>query len=250
MNSNSQKCLLVERKDRRLLVPKVTEIKWPKKKFDDLYHWLFVGDGLGIIYDRCHKQNDYVSEGDDAPMTAARDRMIAEARSIVDVAADDLADWLAEEKWQIARTRCWIMEQLKELNDKQQRRASDRQIMDRFRKKSGLIVLSDANRIKYKTPGSPSTVKEHMEAVAINAKAYAAIKWLFKVSIEDGVILTRKAVRTRIMTGRGAEWVDVAAGERVTVGDILREKEPQSISELLRRLSDRMAKAWPGTGTD
>ena len=102
LNSNSLRCLKIEDKDRRLLIPRVTENKWDEQQFTDFYKWLLVGNGLEIILDWCHEYGDYVREGEEAPMTTVKGRMISESRSPLEIEIDDGADELKETKEAVA----------------------------------------------------------------------------------------------------------------------------------------------------
>jgi len=78
--SNSRRALKMEDADRRWFYPELTETPWPKAKFVAFREWL-AGDGLRIIRHWADTFGDYVGPGDQAPMTARKEEMIAGSRS-------------------------------------------------------------------------------------------------------------------------------------------------------------------------
>jgi hypothetical protein len=94
--SNSFKALKFDDEERRWLVPTVTEVRWPKKTFDEFHSWLSSG-GLSIIYNWALNFDDYVEQGDVAPATSRKLDMITESRGDVLNAALDLGKMLAED---------------------------------------------------------------------------------------------------------------------------------------------------------
>lgn len=92
--SNSYGALKIEQSDRRWLIPRVTESKWPEKKFNAFIGWLDSG-GLSIIMHWAkHEWSDYVRNGEDAPMTTSKQEMIEGSRSEATRMAADLANAL------------------------------------------------------------------------------------------------------------------------------------------------------------
>lgn len=96
-NSNSTKALKIENDDRRWFAPRVTEKKWPKKKFDALYQWLSSG-GLSIVKYWAETFGDYVSRGEVAPMTDRKRNMIEESHSEAYKEMRALGEALADHK--------------------------------------------------------------------------------------------------------------------------------------------------------
>ena len=88
--SNSLKALRIESSDRRWLLPYVTEDRWAKEKFDELFQWLGSG-GLNVICDWAHKFQDYVQHGELAPVTDRKREMIEDGRSEAQAEAVALA---------------------------------------------------------------------------------------------------------------------------------------------------------------
>lgn len=78
--SNSRRALRVENDDRRWFYPEVTEVRWPREKFEDLHVWLGSG-GLGIIKRWAEKYGDYIATGDRARMTERKRDLIKNSRS-------------------------------------------------------------------------------------------------------------------------------------------------------------------------
>jgi hypothetical protein len=79
-SSNSMRALKMENDDRRWLYPEVTEVPWPKKKFDELRKWI-EGGGLSIVRAWAEGFGDYVSASERAPMTERKREMIEGSRS-------------------------------------------------------------------------------------------------------------------------------------------------------------------------
>jgi hypothetical protein len=83
LSSNSFQALRLVKNDRRWFVPGVTETKRDAKYWLDLYAWLIEG-GLEVIHEWAY---DYVAKhgcvgpGDEAPASAAKERLIQSSRS-------------------------------------------------------------------------------------------------------------------------------------------------------------------------
>lgn len=95
--SNSLKALKIEESDRRWLIPKVTEHKWPVEKFRFFYNWLSSG-GLGIIKNWAEGYGDYVSKGEKAPDSSVKDELIRESFSDEEKEAEALAEGIKESR--------------------------------------------------------------------------------------------------------------------------------------------------------
>lgn len=93
--SNSLKALKVEESDRRWLVPKVTEHKWPVDKFRGFYNWINSG-GLSIIKHWAEQFGDYVQKGEKAPDSSVKDELIRESFSDEEKEAEALAEGIKE----------------------------------------------------------------------------------------------------------------------------------------------------------
>lgn len=94
-SSNSMRALKMENDDRRWFYPEVTEVPWPKQKFEDFRRWLN-GGGLGIIKDWAEGYGDYVAQSDRAPMTERKREMIEGSRSEAQQEAAAVAETLKE----------------------------------------------------------------------------------------------------------------------------------------------------------
>lgn len=90
-SSNSMRALKMENDDRRWLYPEVTEVPWPREKFDALRKWLSAG-GLGIVRHWAEQYGDYVSQSQRAPMTERKREMIEGSRSEAQQEAAALAE--------------------------------------------------------------------------------------------------------------------------------------------------------------
>lgn len=84
--SNSHKALKIEDGDRRWLIPEVNEVLWGGKKFIDLHTWLKRGGRHYIRY-WAEMFDDYVQEGDHAPITHLKRSIVEESLSISEVYA-------------------------------------------------------------------------------------------------------------------------------------------------------------------
>lgn len=89
--SNSLKALKIEEGDRRWLVPKVTEHKWPVEKFRFFNNWINSG-GLSIIKAWAAGYGDYVQKGEKAPDSSVKDELIRESFSDEEKEAESLAE--------------------------------------------------------------------------------------------------------------------------------------------------------------
>ena len=99
--SNSKSALRMDEDDRRWLCPGVTEVPWPRERFNRFYRWL-KGSGLGIIMRWATEYGEYVSPGERSPMTGAKDQLIAESMSDAGKALYDLGTAIAEDPRPIA----------------------------------------------------------------------------------------------------------------------------------------------------
>lgn len=89
--SNSMRALRMEQDDRRWFYPEVAEVRWPPKKFKELYEWL-QGGGLQIIAGWAKNYGDYVQASERAPMTERKKDMIAGSRTEAQIEAAALAE--------------------------------------------------------------------------------------------------------------------------------------------------------------
>lgn len=95
-SSNSLKALRIESADRRWLIPYVSEERWPKEKFNELFQWLESG-GLSVICNWAHKFQDYIQPGELAPLTERKLDMIEDGLSEAQIEAVALAHRMNEE---------------------------------------------------------------------------------------------------------------------------------------------------------
>jgi hypothetical protein len=132
-----------------LLVPAVTETKWGKENFDAFYDWLYVDDGFGKILDWCHTFNDYVTVGEEAPSTEARNAMIATSRSQIYTEASELAETFAAVKNPQVITYRLITTQLAETiqREKHFERINAKLILAPFRA-AGLYITHHEDRFE------------------------------------------------------------------------------------------------------
>ena len=79
-SSNSMRALKMENDDRRWFYPEITEVPWPKARFDELRAWIESG-GLSIILHWAKGYGDYVGPSERAPMTERKREMIEGSRS-------------------------------------------------------------------------------------------------------------------------------------------------------------------------
>lgn len=94
-SSNSMRALKMENDDRRWFYPEVTEVAWPRSKFDALRTWLNAG-GLNIIKHWAINWGNYVNQSDRAPMTDRKREMIEGSRSEAQQEAAALAEQLKD----------------------------------------------------------------------------------------------------------------------------------------------------------
>mgnify|MGYP003646700336 CR=1 FL=1 len=96
-SSNSMRALKMENDDRRWYYPQITEVPWPREKFQALRHWLESG-GLNIIRYWAERYGKYVTPSETAPMTGRKKEMIEGSRSEAQKEAAALAEALKELK--------------------------------------------------------------------------------------------------------------------------------------------------------
>lgn len=94
-SSNSMRALKMENDDRRWFYPEVTEVPWPRDRFDALRKWLNAG-GLNIIRHWAENFGDYVNQSERAPMTDRKREMIEGSRSEAQQEAAALAEQLKD----------------------------------------------------------------------------------------------------------------------------------------------------------
>jgi len=94
-SSNSMRALKMENDDRRWFYPEVTEVPWPKARFDELRKWIESG-GLAIIKQWAQNYGNYVGPSERAPMTERKREMIEGSRSEAQVEAAAIAEVVKE----------------------------------------------------------------------------------------------------------------------------------------------------------
>lgn len=95
--SNSMRALKMENDDRRWFYPEVTELPWPKAKFNAFREWI-EGGGLSIVKRWAHEFNSYVEPSERAPMTERKKEMIEGSRSEAQAEAAAVAEALRDLK--------------------------------------------------------------------------------------------------------------------------------------------------------
>lgn len=113
--SNHERAIRIDNTERRWLVPRVTSKKnWSKAQWDEFYSWLS-RDGLGIIlqwaadFEKCGGR--YVTIGELAPSTAAKQELIIDSLSDAQTLALDLAERLAQQSEPVAVSVRFVAEQ-------------------------------------------------------------------------------------------------------------------------------------------
>jgi hypothetical protein len=89
------RALKMENDDRRWFYPEVTEVPWPKARFDELRKWIESG-GLAIIKQWAQNYGNYVGPSERAPMTERKREMIEGSRSEAQVEAAAIAEVVKE----------------------------------------------------------------------------------------------------------------------------------------------------------
>lgn len=116
--SNSPAALKIEEKDRRWLVPAVTEAVWTEEQFNEFYGWLRAG-GLATIaaWAKSFASRDegrYVRPGEIAPSSQRKAQLIVESRSDSERLLEDFAQTMREEERELGVTlstfRTWLKE--------------------------------------------------------------------------------------------------------------------------------------------
>ena len=92
-SSNSMRALKMENDDRRWFYPEVTEVPWPRSRFDEFRKWL-AGGGLSVIMHWAQGYGHYVNQSERAPMTQRKQEMIEGSRSEAQQEAAALAEAL------------------------------------------------------------------------------------------------------------------------------------------------------------
>ncbi|WP_426037692.1 DUF5906 domain-containing protein [Brevundimonas sp. DC300-4] len=120
MCSNHPNALKVERSDRRIFIPTLTETPWPRSKFVELRNWLEAG-GYGRIMAWAQAYGDYVQPGQIAPKSVSKDRIIADSMRPDRRAAEELGQALMEAEpgkpveehaFFVRDLRSWIADQM------------------------------------------------------------------------------------------------------------------------------------------
>lgn len=94
-SSNSMRALKMENDDRRWFYPEMTEVPWPRNKFDELRRWIN-GGGLSIIKNWAENFKDYIAQSERAPMTERKREMIEGSRSEAQAEAAAIAEVLKD----------------------------------------------------------------------------------------------------------------------------------------------------------
>jgi hypothetical protein len=117
--SNSPAALKIEEKDRRWLVPEVSEDAWTEEEFAELYGWMR-GGGLSTIAMwaktfASRGEGKYVRAGEKSPMSARKGQLIRESRSdaerLLDEFAEAMSDDMREERRHavtLSAIRSWL----------------------------------------------------------------------------------------------------------------------------------------------
>lgn len=114
--SNDKTALKIENKDRRWLIPEVTEAKWPKKKFKALYRWRSNGGIAALLFwaQEAVAMLGHYTAGDESPMTDSKQALIDESRDADDQMVHDLVEAMKEDKNLVCidptSVREWILE--------------------------------------------------------------------------------------------------------------------------------------------
>jgi len=103
-NSNSVRALKLDLGDRRWFVPKVTEKKWPRAKFEALLGWLKNDGGLREILHWAKSYEDYVLQGAEAPASKKKHEVIEASRSDAANAMVRLAQVMTSSEYPISVT--------------------------------------------------------------------------------------------------------------------------------------------------
>lgn len=181
-SSNSKRALKIEDDDRRWLIPRVTEQRWAKEKFDAFYNWLSTG-GLGIILQWARDYGDYVQPGEVAPKSDEKDALIEANRSEAQLAAAQLAHslslWTAPVAVAMRDIEQWVRRQVGDkLYDSQEnlRRVMIKEGVfvspDRLKVAGGTqyVIMNaaaweESNKIGDLRPGRDVFTSEHREAI-------------------------------------------------------------------------------------
>lgn len=108
--SNSLTALKIEDQDRRWYMPKVVEIPWNLKQFQDFRLWLAAGGVRKILHWAQTRPDEfYISPGDVAPMTASKGYIIEESRSDAQALARKLGEiMMRTDKPPIVMQLSWV----------------------------------------------------------------------------------------------------------------------------------------------
>ncbi len=229
--SNSLRCMKIDNSDRRLLIPRITEIPWPREKFREFYDWLFNQDGFGCVLDWAHEfetkyGGEYVLEGDDAPMTESKGDLIETCRTPAENKALEMAEELAGSD--LARVvpahtiYGALAAQLDSVDEKAKPHVKDA-AMRQFRQAERLHVTANNDRVRFGAMVGGIAGGSDKETAVLNPAALLEIEVLFGVKISHG------------------RWFQNESGKPVGVMDLLRPIEPRSIADYLR---GRRVDAW------
>lgn len=160
--SNSRNALKMASADRRWLVPEVTETKWPRARFADLWAWL-KADGFGEIVQWALDYGDYVQVGEEAPKSVTKGDVIRAGHSDAAKAVVRLAEAMADSPKPLAVTVRAARDYGKQAIGNSRVNESDQELDD-LMKENG---ISSWRRIK---------IHGAMETVMVNAAGMAAIE--------------------------------------------------------------------------
>jgi Family of unknown function (DUF5906) len=220
--SNSLRCLKIEKDDRRLLIPRITETPWPRKKFIEFNDWLYLQGGFGIILDwalnfETKHGGQYAQYGDEAPMTESKADLIDACRSPAeDKTIEMIEELVASDQARVVPAHViWgVLSEYLEKAEKTQQAHIREAVMKLFRGTKKLHVTSKDDRARL-----GGTDKE---PAILNPAAILEIELLFGAKILHGY------------------WI-VGSGQRIRAADVTRPEAPRSIVDYLR---ERRIEKW------
>jgi hypothetical protein len=96
--SDSEAPLKIEQSDRRWLIPCVTRVKKPRAYWDKLNYWLEMEHGLEIIRHWSDNFKDYVLQGEEAPDTSMKKKVVEASLSEWQLVVRDYVEMAKEKK--------------------------------------------------------------------------------------------------------------------------------------------------------
>ena len=203
----------------------MTEDKWPESRFIEFYDWLYVQGGFGIVLDwGMTFEGEYVREGAEAPMTDSKRVMIDLSKAAPEVEAALMAEELAAKKeaHAIPMTAInMVLQSAFEHVPKEQLRHVQDGVVKQFKQEPKLYVTRNDDRCRILLGSLPDTV-------ILSPSAVLEIELLFDVALVRG------------------EWRRKSDGEHVGVKNPIREKDPISIADYMRKRS----RSWPDVVAD